>query len=114
AHEVKQPLTAILSNAQAALYLLAQQSPNLIEVHGALQDIVQEDNRAVEVVRRLRSLLKKGETQSETIDVNELVHQAISLLNSETITRRVTIETDLADHLPCLHGDPVQLQQVLL
>lgn len=114
AHEVKQPLTAILSNAQAALYLLAQQSPNLIEVHGALQDIVQEDNRAVEVVRRIRGLLKKGEIESEAIDVNELVHQAISLLNSETISRRMTIETHLADHLPPLRGDSVQLQQVLL
>ena len=61
AHEVNQPLTAILSNAQAALHLLAQNSPNLAEVRDALQDIVHEDNRAGEVIHRLRSLLKKGE-----------------------------------------------------
>ena len=61
AHEVNQPLTAILANAQAALYFLEQESPNLAEIRDALQDIVQEDNRAGEVVRRLRGLLKKGE-----------------------------------------------------
>ena len=63
AHEVNQPLTAILSNAQAALYLLGRDAPNLAEVRDALLDIVQEDNRAGEVIQRLRSLLKKGENQ---------------------------------------------------
>jgi PAS domain S-box-containing protein len=114
AHEVNQPLTAILSNAQAALYLLAQDKPNLAEVRDALQDIVQEDNRAGEVVHRLRSLLKKGETRAEPVDINELVHQTIALLRSETIGRRIVVETDLAGDLPALSGDPVQLQQVLL
>jgi signal transduction histidine kinase len=114
AHEVNQPLTAILSNAQAALYLLEQDSPNLAEVRDALQDIVQEDNRAGEVVRRLRGLLKKGEARSEPVDVNELINLTIALLNSELIRRRVTVQTDLTDQLPALSGDPVQLQQVLL
>jgi signal transduction histidine kinase len=114
AHEVNQPLTAILSNAQAALYLLAQDVPDLVEVRDALQDIVQEDNRAGEVVRRLRGLLKKGETKSEPVDVKELVDLTIILLNSELIKRRVVIETDLADQLPAMRGDPIQLQQVLL
>jgi PAS domain S-box-containing protein len=114
AHEVNQPLTAILSNAQAALYLLAQESPNLAEVRDALQDIVQEDNRAGEVVRRLRSLLKKGETRTEPVDVNELVNQTNTLLRSELIGRRILVDTDLADDLPALSGDAVQLQQVLL
>jgi PAS domain S-box-containing protein len=114
AHEVNQPLTAILSNAQAALYLLGQDSPNLAEVRDALRDIVQEDNRAGEVVRRLRGLLKKGESRSEPVDVNELINLTIALLNSELIRRRVTVQTDLADQLPALFGDPIQLQQVLL
>jgi PAS domain S-box-containing protein len=114
AHEVNQPLTAILSNAQAALYLLAQDKPNLAEVRDALQDIVQEDNRAGEVVRRLRSLLKKGETRAEPVELNELVHQTIALLRSEMIGRRIAVETELAGDLPALSGDPVQLQQVLL
>ncbi len=114
AHEVNQPLTAILSNAQAALYLLGQDSPDLAEVRDALQDIVQEDNRAGEVIHRLRSLLKKGETKSEPVDINELVNSTIALLRSELIGRRITVETDLADDLPTVSGDSVQLQQVLL
>jgi PAS domain S-box-containing protein len=114
AHEVNQPLTAILSNAQAALYLLEQDSPDLAEVRDALRDIVQEDNRAGEVVHRLRSLLKKGETRTEPVDLNALVNQTVTLLRSEMIGRRIAVETNLADHLPVVMGDPVQLQQVLL
>jgi PAS domain S-box-containing protein len=114
AHEVNQPLTAILSNAQAALYMLAQDKPDLAEVRDALRDIVQEDNRAGEVVHRLRSLLKKGETKAEPVDVNELVDLTITLLRSELIGRRIVVETDLAGGLPALSGDSVQLQQVLL
>jgi PAS domain S-box-containing protein len=114
AHEVNQPLTAILSNAQAALYLLQQEQPNLAEVRDALQDIVQEDNRAGEVVHRLRSLLKKGETRAELVDINQLVDQTTTLLRSEMIGRRIVVETDLAGDLPAHSGDSVQLQQVLL
>jgi PAS domain S-box-containing protein len=114
AHEVNQPLTAILSNAQAALYLLAQDSPDLAEVRDALQDIVQEDNRAGEVVHRLRRLLKKGETRSEPVDINELVNSTVTLLRSELIGRRIMVETDLANDLDTVSGDSVQLQQVLL
>jgi C4-dicarboxylate-specific signal transduction histidine kinase len=114
AHEVNQPLTAILSNAQAALFLLEQESPNLAEIRDALRDIVQEDNRASEVVLRLRNLLKKGETKAEPVDLNELVNQTTTLLRSEMIGRRIVVETDLADDLPAMAGDPVQLQQVLL
>jgi PAS domain S-box-containing protein len=114
AHEVNQPLTAILSNAQAALYLLGRDSPNLVEVRDALQDIVQEDNRAGEVIQRLRGLLKKGESRSEPVDLNELVDSTTALLRSEMIDRRVTVETELAAVLPTVFGDSVQLQQVLL
>jgi PAS domain S-box-containing protein len=83
AHEVNQPLTAILSNAQAALYLLTQDSPNLAEVRDALQDIVSEDNRAGEVIHRLRGLLKKDQSKSERVDVNDLVNSTIAILRSE-------------------------------
>lgn len=114
AHEVNQPLTAILSNAQAALYLLEQDEPNLAEVRDALQDIVKEDSRAGSVIRRLRGLLKKDQTRSEFIDLNEMVDSAKALLRAELISRRVTIETDLATSRPIVHGDSVQLQQVLL
>ena len=97
AHEINQPLTAILSNAQAALHLLAQKSPDLAEVRDALQDIVHEDNRAGEVIQRLRNLMKKGERKSEPVDVNDLVNSTIALLNSELISRRINVKIDLAD-----------------
>jgi PAS domain S-box-containing protein len=114
AHEVNQPLTAMLSNAEAAFYLLEQDKPDLAEVRDALQDIVQEGNRAGEVVQRLRNLLKKGEGKAETVEFNELVNQTVALLRSELVGRRIAVETDLAPDLPALSGDAVQLQQVLL
>jgi signal transduction histidine kinase len=114
AHEINQPLTAILSNAQAALHLLAQQSPDVAEVRDAIHDIVQEDNRASEVIARLRNLLRKGERKSELIDLNDLVNSTIALLKNELIDRRIEVEMSLAIGLPSTSGDPVQLQQVLL
>jgi signal transduction histidine kinase/ABC-type uncharacterized transport system substrate-binding protein len=114
AHEINQPLTAILSNAQAALHLLAEKSPDLAEIRDALQDIVHEDNRAGEVIHRLRNLLRKGEKKSEPVDVNSLVNSTLALLNSELISRRIDVKVDLAPVLPATSGDPVQLQQVLL
>ena len=114
AHEVNQPLTAILSNAQAAIHLLAQNSPDLAEVRDALQDIVHEDIRAGEVIHRLRSLLKKGERKTEYVNINDLVRSTVSLLHSELIGRDISLRLDL-DHAPLLTcGDSVQLQQVLL
>lgn len=114
AHEINQPLTAILSNAQAALHLLAQEAPDLGEVRDAIDDIVHEDNRASDVIQRLRNLLRKGERKSEQIDLNDLVNSTIALLKNELIDRRIVVETDLASGLPSTSGDPVQLQQVLL
>ena len=114
AHEINQPLTAILSNAQAALHLLARNSPDLAEVRDALQDIVHEDNRAGEVIHRLRSLLKKGERKMEYVNINDLVRSTVSLLHSELIGRDISLRLDL-DQAPFLaRGDSVQLQQVLL
>jgi PAS domain S-box-containing protein len=114
AHEVNQPLTAILSNAQAALHLLGQNSPDLAEIRDALEDIVHEDNRAGEVIHRLRGLLKKGERKMESVNVNDLVRSTVRLLHSELIGRDISLRLDL-DHGPLLtRGDSVQLQQVLL
>src|SRR5262249_14873652 len=114
AHEINQPLTAILSNAQAALHLLERESPDLAEVREAIDDIVHDDNRAGEVIARLRKLLKKGEKKSEPIDLNDLVLSTIALLKNELIGRHIETETSLANGLPETCGDPVQLQQVLL
>ena len=73
-----------------------------------------EDNRASEVIQRLRGLLKKDESKFELVDLNQLVDSTIALLRHQVIERRVTVETDLTDSLPAVVGDPVQLQQVLL
>jgi PAS domain S-box-containing protein len=114
AHELNQPLTAILSNAQAALHLLGQNSPDLGEIRDALQDIVHEENRAGEVIRRLRNLLKKGDRKVEPVDLTSLVNSTVDLLKNELISRRVDVKLDLAKALPAIAGDPVQLQQVVL
>ena len=114
AHEINQPLTAILSNAQAALHLLAQKSPDLEEIRDALQEIAQEDNRAGEVVHRLRHLLKKGERKLELVNINDLVGSTAALLHSELIGREIGIRFDLENRLLLASGDSVQLQQVLL
>jgi signal transduction histidine kinase len=114
AHEINQPLTAILSNAQAALHLLKQPSPDLAEIRDALQDIVHEENRAGEVIGRLRGLLMKGEKRAEPVDINHLVNSTISLLKHELIGRRIEVKVGLAETVPAVSGDPIQLQQVLL
>ena len=114
AHELNQPLTAILSNAQAALRFLAHENADLNEVREILTDIVNEDKRAGEVIRRLRLLLKKGEVQHQPLDVNEVVLEVLKLVRSDLVNQGVTTHTELAPDLPVLHGDRVQLQQVLL
>jgi PAS domain S-box-containing protein len=114
AHEVNQPLTAILSNAQAALHLLTKNSPDLVEIRDVLEDIVHEDNRAGEVIHRLRSLLKKGERKMESVNINDVVRSTISLLNSELIGRDISVRLDLENDELVTQGDSVQLQQVLL
>ena len=114
AHEVNQPLTAIMSNAQAALHLLKQGTPDLPEVTEALKDIVAEDSRAGEVIQRLRMLMKKGESHFQPVDIHELVRSTAALLHSELIARGVRLQTTLATGLPTVSGDLVQLQQVLI
>jgi len=114
ANEINQPLTAILSNAQAALYLLAQEVPDLVEIREALEEIVHEDDRAGEVIHRLRGLLKKGERKTEHVNINDLVRSTISLLNSELIGRDIDIKFNLENRPLLARGDSVQLQQVLL
>jgi C4-dicarboxylate-specific signal transduction histidine kinase len=114
AHELNQPLTAILANAQAARLLLAEKSPDLGIITEVLDDIVQEDNRAGEVIHRLRGLLRKGESKYGPVDINDLVQSTLRLLHSELIARGIRVDLALADRLPLASGDAVQLQQVLL
>ena len=114
AHELTQPLTAILSNAQAGKMLLAKGNKNLTEIGNIFDDIITEDDRAGEVIHRLRGLLKKGEVEYELVDMNELIASTLRLLHSELIDRRISIHRAQVTHLAQVRGDPVQLQQILL
>jgi signal transduction histidine kinase len=114
AHELNQPLTAILSNAQAALRFLAHENIDLNEVRDILKDIVEQDNRAGEIIHRLRLLLKKGVVQQQPLDVNDVVQEVLKLIRSDLVNQSVVAHTELATDLPPVKGDRVQLQQVLL
>jgi two-component system sensor kinase FixL len=114
AHELNQPLAIILTNAQAAQRLLAQQPPDLAEARDILADIVSEDQRAGEVIARLRSLLKSGRTEVQPVAVNELIEDVLRIARSDLIGRAVSVHLGLAPNVPAVLGDRIQLQQVLL
>jgi signal transduction histidine kinase len=114
AHELNQPLTAILSNAQAAQTLLACDVVDLEAMREILADIVADDKRAAAVIRRLRSLLRKGDLEFVPLDVNEIVSEVGWLVKNDALTRNVCLRLDLAADLPGVLGDRVQLQQVVL
>ncbi len=114
AHELNQPLTAILSNAQAAQRHLANPVPDLAEVGEILGDIVSEDKRAGEVIRRLRLLLRKGEVSHQALNISEVVGEVMKITHSDLVSRSVAATVDAEAQLPAVAGDRVQLQQVLL
>jgi signal transduction histidine kinase len=114
AHELNQPLTAILSNAQAAQRLLEADSVNLGEVREILDDIVADDKRAGDMIHRLRGLIKKGDLEFVPLDLNEIVGEVAWLVRSDAVLRNVSLRLEFADDLPNVRGDRVQLQQVVL
>jgi two-component system, LuxR family, sensor kinase FixL len=114
AHELNQPLTAILVNARAALHHIGNPSPDLDEVKGMLEDIASDDLRAGEVIRRLRNLLVGGTIEAQPVNMNDCIREVLDLEHSDLIARHVFTELQLADDLPAVTGDRVQLQQVLL
>ena len=114
AHELNQPLTAILANAETAMDLLSQKNIDSSKIKEIVADIIEQDCRASEVVGRVRKLLRKGENRPEVIDANQLVESTMHLLRGEFIRQKVHIDFMPANNLPMISGDPVQLQQVLL
>lgn len=114
AHEMGQPLTAILANAQAARQLLARDGLDRTELRDTLDDIIDNDRRAAEVISRLRQILRRNDTAHEDVDLNEVVSSAISLSASELAMREVWVTTILTSDVPSVVGDRVELQQVLL
>ena len=113
-HELSQPFTAILNNAQAAQRFLAVDTPDLDEVRDALMDIIKDDKRAAEVIRRLRSLFRKGEVSRKLLDLNEAIRELEPLLDREVPARNVSMNFDLPSGLPPVFGDRIELQQVVV
>ncbi len=114
AHELNQPLTAILSNAQAAQHFIAGKEIDREELAEILADIIAADQRAGAVIHRLRALFKKGETHLQPLDANELVHEVLGIAHGDLMTRAVQVVPDLSPDLPRVEGDRVQLEQVML
>jgi len=114
AHELSQPLTAILSNAQAARRMLAREPVDLREIDEILEDIASADRRAGEVIRRLRAMFRRGESNRQLLDLNEITRDVLDFTRSDLLTRHVQLTTHLTPDLPKVRGDSVQIQQVLL
>ncbi|AFL49760.1 PAS domain S-box-containing protein [Sinorhizobium fredii] len=114
AHEVNQPLAAVVTNANAALRWLATQPPNLDEARETLGRIVRDGHRAGEVIGRVRALLKKTASVTAQVDLNGLIEESVVLVHEEVRRQRVLLRTELAHELPPVAGDRVQLQQVIL
>ena len=110
AHEISQPLTAILSYAQAAQRMLGDREP---QIHEILQYIISDDQRAAEVIRRLRLLLKKSKPTFESLDINALINDTVKLIRTHITIRNKVVKFELDSHLPSIHGDRIQLQQAV-
>ena len=114
-HEMSQPLTAILSSAQAARRVLDTPAPERQEVlRAAIDYIIEDSKRAAQVIRRLRALFRKEHAERKPIQINEIIMDVMGLVRSDAVRRRVSMRFELAERLPAVPGDVVQLQQVVL
>jgi C4-dicarboxylate-specific signal transduction histidine kinase len=114
AHEINQPLGAILANAETADVILQSPKPDIPELRDIVKDIVQDDRRASEIIRRMKSLLTKTPFELKSLDLNDLVRETVELLTAVAVARKVElVSVTNSDALPIL-GDRIQLQQVIL
>jgi signal transduction histidine kinase len=114
AHEVNQPIAAVVTNAHAALRFLGGQPANLEEVRQALDRIIRDGNRAGDVIGRIRALIKKVPARQAELDINEAILEVIELMRSELLRNGVALQTELANGLPLTRGDRIQVQQIVL
>jgi NO-binding membrane sensor protein with MHYT domain len=114
AHEVNQPISAAVTNADACLRWLDGDTPNLEEARAAAMEIVKDGTRAAEIITRIRLLFKKGTAQRELLDVNEVIREMIVLLHGEVARYSISVRAELAGDLPQVMADRVQLQQVMM
>jgi signal transduction histidine kinase len=113
AHEINQPLAAVVANGQACLRWLAAQPPGIAKAQEAAERIVRDGKEAGEVVRRIRALFKQAAIEKVELDLNEVIREVLHLLTGETARKRVAVETDLGQDLAPVVGDRVQLQQLV-
>jgi C4-dicarboxylate-specific signal transduction histidine kinase len=113
-HEVSQPLGAIVTNAEASLRWLARETPDIAEARSAAERILLAAHRASTVISRTRELYKKPDPEKAILDINNLISDAILLVQREAISSQVSLQVDLASRLPAVRGDRVQLQQVII
>jgi PAS domain S-box-containing protein len=114
AHEINQPLTAIVNNANAGLRWLSSESPDIGETREVIRRIVRDSNRAADVISRMRALFKKAPMTKERFDINEAIEEVVALTQAEAQRNRVLVRTRLGADVPLILGDRVQLQQVML
>jgi PAS domain S-box-containing protein len=114
AHEVNQPIGALVTNAYAASRMLGAQPPDLDEVSDALGAIIKDGRRVSDVIQRIRALVKKAPAQADPLDINEVIVETIALARSEILRNDVSLETHLGRDLPPIRGDRIQLQQVIM
>jgi two-component system sensor kinase FixL len=114
AHEVNQPLNAVMNNAQAAIRFLHREQPDLDEVGEALGDIVRDGKRAAEVIQRLRQFLRPGEMHAQAVDLNQVIEEATALTRNEFQSSNIKLRFSLTDNLPPVWADRIQIQQVVL
>ena len=114
AHEINQPLAGMVTNANASLRWLFRDSPNLAEAGEAIRRIVRDGSRPAEVISRIRTLFKKASTTKERFDINKAIEEVVVLAHSQVQRNRVSLQTQLANGLPLILGDRIQLQQVML
>jgi C4-dicarboxylate-specific signal transduction histidine kinase len=113
-HEIRQPLAAIVTGAHAGLRWISRSPPNVDEAKQTLKNIVQEGQRASDILDTIRAMFKRDSKETVPIDVNSLISDVLELVQSEVRKQKVSIETELADHLPEVFGNRIQLQQVVL
>ena len=114
AHEVNQPLAAVVANADACLRWLDRETPDLAAARRSVEWVINDAERASQVVRRIRALANKTEIEKAPLDLNELIREVIALVEREVSSHGVSLRTKLAPELPMILGDRVQLQQVII
>ena len=114
AHEIRQPLAAVVNNANAGLRWLNNQPPNLKQVRTALKRIVRDSERGGDVIGSIQGMVKKGEEERARLDINDLIREVMRLVQGELKNRGVSSRAELADDLPRVLADRIQLRQVIL